>query len=349
MRKKLIELKIVSKMRIAIHHALNSFSERWIEYCQEKNISYKIVNAYDSNIIEAVKDCDVFLWHHHHANYKDVLFAKQLLYSLQIAGIKVFPDFNTTWHFDDKVGQKYLLESIGAPMVPSHVFYSKQDALSWIEKSSFPKVFKLRGGAGASNVKLAHTKSEARKLVKKAFGKGFSQFDRCGYFKERLKKWRQGQDSLMGVFKGLARLFVTTDFAKMHSVEKGYIYFQDFMPNNSFDIRVVVVAGKYAMGERRMVRKGDFRASGSGVFDYSNIDPQIIKISFDIAKKLQLQSVAFDFIYNANKEPLIVELSFGFGTKGIKYCPGYWTNDMQWHEGKQIDFCGWMIDEIIKN
>ena len=53
-------------MKIAIHHRSGSFSDQWIEYCKEKSIDYKIVNAYDSNIIEQVKDCDAFMWHHHH-------------------------------------------------------------------------------------------------------------------------------------------------------------------------------------------------------------------------------------------------------------------------------------------
>ena len=109
-------------MKIAIHHTPGTFSDRWISYCEEKGIPYKIVDAYSSDIVKQVEDCDAFMWHHHHANYKDALFAKQLLYSLQIAGKKVFPDFNTGWHFDDKVGQKYLLEAIGAPLVTSYVF-----------------------------------------------------------------------------------------------------------------------------------------------------------------------------------------------------------------------------------
>ena len=81
-------------VKIAIHHSPGSFSERWIAYCEEKHIPYKIVNAYDSDIIKQVTDCTAFMWHHHHTNYKDALFAKQLLYSLQIAGKKVFPDFD---------------------------------------------------------------------------------------------------------------------------------------------------------------------------------------------------------------------------------------------------------------
>ncbi|MEN6353037.1 MAG: hypothetical protein ABFD02_06235 [Bacteroidales bacterium] len=94
-------------MKIAIHDSgKGSFSERWISYCKENNIDYKIVNAYNTNIVLELEDCDAFMWHHHHALYKDVLFARQLLYSLQISGKKVFPDFNTCWHFDDKLGQK---------------------------------------------------------------------------------------------------------------------------------------------------------------------------------------------------------------------------------------------------
>ena len=171
-------------MKIAIHHTpkSQSFSERWVGYCKKNNIDYKIVNAYDTNIIEQVADCDAFMWHYHHNNYKDALFAKQLLFSLQQAGKRVFPDFNTGWHFDDKVGQKYLLEAIGAPLVPSYVFYTKKEALKWVETTEFPKVFKLRGGSGASNVKLAKTKRDAQRLIKRAFGKGFAQRDFIYYY-----------------------------------------------------------------------------------------------------------------------------------------------------------------------
>ena len=175
-------------MKIAIHKGSNDFSDRWIKYCYNNSIPYKLVNAYDNNIVEQISDCTAFMWHHYHDDYRDCLFAKQLLYSLQKKGLKVFPNFNTTWHFDDKVGQKYLLEAINAPLVPSYVFYTKKDAIEWINKTTFPKVFKLRGGAGSANVKLAKHKNQAIKFVNKSFGKGFSQFDRLGNLKERYRK-----------------------------------------------------------------------------------------------------------------------------------------------------------------
>ena len=56
------------------------------------------------------------------------------MFSVEASGKKVFPDFNTVWHFDDKVGQKYLLEALDLPLVPTWVFYDKTEALQWADK-----------------------------------------------------------------------------------------------------------------------------------------------------------------------------------------------------------------------
>lgn len=334
-------------MKIAIHHSIGSFSDRWIEYCKQNNIQYKIVNCYDSNIIEQLKDCDALMWHHHQSVYNDVIVAKKLLFALEHAGVKVFPNFHTGWHFDDKVAQKYLLEAIDAPLVPSYVFYDIKEALDWAENTTYPKVWKLKGGAGAANVKLVRNKKEAVKLINKAFGKGFSQFNRLGNLKERYRKYKSGKDSLLGVAKGLGRLVIPTEFAKLQSREKGYVYFQEFIPDNKFDIRIVVIGGERAAGEKRYVRKNDFRASGSGDFNYEDIDLKAVEIAFDVSKRLNLQSVAFDFVLDSNKQPLIVEMSYGFGVEGISNAPGYWDSTLNWHEGK-FNPQGWMVEELVK-
>ena len=334
-------------MKIAIHHRPASFSDRWIAYCEKQGIDYKLVNAFDSDIIQQVSDCDVFMWHHHHGQFKDVLTAKRILFALEHAGVKVFPDFKTGWHFDDKVAQKYLLEAIGAPLVPSYVFYDKQEALQWANTTSYPKVFKLKGGAGSANVKLVKTYKEAKRLINKAFGKGFAQYDRFGAFKERLRKVKEGKAGLLEILKGIGRLFITTEFAKQQPPERGYAYFQDFIPNNDSDTRVVVIGGKFAAAEKRMVRKDDFRASGSGEFSYTDINIDFIEKALKISKKLKLLSAAFDFIQSENGEPLIVELSYGFGTAGIEASPGYWDAELNWHEGK-FNPQEWMLQALIK-
>lgn len=161
--------------------------QAWTEYCSANGIDYIIVNPYDNDIIEQIKLCDVFLWHHSQTNYRDLLFAKQLLFSLQQAGVKVFPDFNSGWHFDDKLGQKYLLETVGAPLVKSYVFYDKQEALSWARETQYPKVFKLRCGAASTNVRLVHSYRECRRVINKAFGRGCPPYNGCNLLKESVK------------------------------------------------------------------------------------------------------------------------------------------------------------------
>ncbi|WP_262250020.1 ATP-grasp domain-containing protein [Parapedobacter soli] len=336
----------MKSIKLAIHHRAGSFSEQWIAYCREKKIPFKIVNCYHSDIIQQLQDCDALMWHHDFTVYQDLLFAKELLFSIQHSGKKVFPDFHSTWHYDDKIGQKYLLESIGAPVIPTYVFYDKKSALTWIRDVTFPKVFKLKGGSGARNVRLVKNQRQARKLVNRCFGRGFSQYNKFGSIKERIRRFREGKAPFYRILTGIGRVFIVPEKARMVGAEKGYAYFQEFIPNNDYDIRLIVIGDK-AYGMKRMNRKNDFRASGSANFVYDPIPPRVLKIAFETSEKLKLQSVAFDFVYDEERNPLIVEISYCFGTKGSSKCPGYWDKDLNWYEG-QFDPQGWMVENLIK-
>lgn len=333
-------------MKIAIHHKKNGFSSKWIEYCENHNINYKIVNCYDSDIIDQLEDCDALMWHFNQGNPKDVLFAKQLLFAVESSGKKVFPDFNTAWHFDDKVGQKYLLEAIGAPLVASYVFYDKQKALKWVEETSFPKVFKLRRGAGSAHVKLAKNRLKAKKFIAKAFSRGFSQYDKIQNLKDRWYQYRNNKTGLWNLGKGMLRFAKTTELARIAGHEKGYVYFQDFIPENEFDIRVIVIDGK-AFAIKRLVRENDFRASGSGhiLFEKQHFDEKTIRLSFDIAEKIESQCLVIDYVFQ-DKQPMIVELSYGFDKDAYYSCKGYWDDELNWHEGS-FDAQGWMVESLL--
>lgn len=335
-------------MKIAIHHRSGSFSERWIEYCKKNKINYKLVNAFDNDIIQQVKGCDAFMWHHHHGQFKDVLTAKKILFSLEQAGIKVFPNFNTGWHFDDKVAQKYLLESIGAPLVPSYVFYDEEEAIAWAKKTTYPKVFKLKGGAGASNVELIRSSKDAEKKIHQAFSKGFSQFNKINNLNENIRKLKNGNGSILGVVKGVGRLLIEPHYSRIQAPERQYIYFQEFIPNDGFDIRVVVI-GEKAVALKRLVRKNDFRASGSGnlVFENQNIDKRYIKLAFDVSSKLSSQCLSVDLIHSKKDEIFIVELSYGFPMNNfLDGASGYWDENLKWYEGKFNPY-EWMIKSLF--
>lgn len=331
---------------IGIHSVKGSFSDRWIAYCKAHSIAYKLVDCYGSDIINQLADCDALMWHFNHKGAKESKFAKQLLYAVESSGKKIFPDFRTVWHFDDKVGQKYLLEAYKAPLAPSVVFYDKKEAFNWAEETEFPKVFKLRNGAGSANVKLVKSKKQAKRLIKKAFGRGFKQYEGWSNLQERIRKYRIGKAKAWDVIKGIIRLLYTTEYARLNGNEMGYVYFQDFVPENEYDIRVVVVGDK-AYAIKRLVRENDFRASGSGyiLYEKENFDEETIRMAFDISNRLKIQCMAYDFIYQDGK-PLIVEISYGFSKEGYDPCTGYWDQAMKWYEG-QFDPYGWMVEDLM--
>src|SRR5215510_4135010 len=156
-------------VQLAIHPNAGSFSGRWIAYCDELKIPYRLVNCRDSDIIRQLASVDALLWHWNHLDSCAQLMARQVIMATEAMGVAVFPSTPTCWHFDDKVAQKYLLEAVGAPLVPTYVFYDLSEALQWIDGAVFPKVFKLRTGAGSLNVRLVHHAHEARTLAKQAF------------------------------------------------------------------------------------------------------------------------------------------------------------------------------------
>lgn len=333
-------------MRIAIHKSSWGFSPDWIAYCIKRNIEYKIVDCYSSSIVEDVADCDIVMWHHHHSIPKDVLFAKQLLFALQHSGKKLFPDFNTGWHFDDKVAQKYLLEALNAPLAKSHVFYTKKESVEWARQTSYPKVFKLRNGAGSTNVRLVKSLNQAIRLINKAFGRGFTSYDRLGDLQEFIRKYRNNLVGFLEVIKSIRRVFVSTLYAKTVGRHKGYILFQDFIEGNTFDIRVITI-GERAFAIKRMVRANDFRASGSGsiLYERSEIPEEYVKVAFETSARLNAGVVAYDFV-SMNSKPVIVEINYGYAHQSYFKCPGYWDKELVWHEGN-FNSAEWIIELMI--
>lgn len=322
-------------MKLAIHDAKGSFSDRWLEYCREHGIDAKVVDCRSSDIMTQLGSVDGLLWHWSHGIHSDLLMARSVLQAAETMRLKVFPGAQTCWHFDDKIAQKYLLEAVGAPMAPVRVFYDLDSAMEWIDRANFPQVFKLRRGAGSTNVQIVRDASHARGLARTMFGGGFKPV--AGYFQDMSTKVRKARKrrEVWGTIQRLPRTLAGIYRSKREMVpERGYLYMQEFMPGNSFDTRVTVI-GDRAFGFTRNVRPNDFRASGSGSIDYdrSRVQPQCLQIAFEVASKLQSQSMAFDFVNDPQGKPVILEISYAYQAKAVYDCGGFWDRSLNWHEG----------------
>lgn len=321
--------------QLAIHHREGSFSDRWIAHCAQQGIPYKVVNCLDSDIMKQLSSSSALLWHWSHGDPREQLVAHSVITAAEAMGVKVFPGSSTCWYFDDKIAQKYLLEAIKAPLVPTYVFYDLEETLLWIDRASFPKVFKLRKGANSNNVRLVRSAIEARALARRAFSSGFSPVPHYGKDAPTRYRLAKRRGDLWNVVKRIPKVLTTIRNKKrMMGREKGYAYFQDFIPNNDFDTRVTVI-GDRAFAFTRKVRPGDFRASGSGdrIYDTGRINKKCVEIAFDVTGKVRSQSMAFDFVLGEQQQPLILEVSYAYIPRVVYSCPGYWDSRLNWHEG----------------
>lgn len=343
----------MSGLRIAIHDRPGSFSDHWIAWCEREGIDHVVVDAHRSDIVPHLRErgCHGLMWHWHHNDFAAQLFARQLTLALERGGIAVFPSVDTAWHFDDKVAQKYLFEAVRVPSVPSAVFYRPDAALAWLRAQEFPLVFKLRGGAASQNVRLVRDVDEAERLVRRAFGSGFPPVDPYAIARQQLWSYRRDAKTLKGLLRVpyyylRAILGVKPRNAGLRPPERGYLYVQEFIEGNDFDDRFVVVGDRcYAM--RRFVRKGDFRASGSGVksFDRRLFSERALRIAFDAAAKVGAQSMAIDVVYRGDGEPLVVEASYAFVTDLFD---GYFDRELVWHEGASVPQEA-MIEDFVRS
>lgn len=335
-------------IKLAIVNRPGSYSDYWIKYCKENQINYKSVNAYDNDIINQVSDCDGFLWHYLHYSPADMNFAKQLLFSLQQSGKVVFPDFFTGWHFDDKLGQKYLFEAHHIQAATAYAFFNKAEALQWANNASFPKIFKLRGGAGSYNVLMAHNKQEAIRLIRRSFGKGYKSYSKSRHLVEITKGFFKGNASLRDILSAIYHLFKTSGTDKM-PVQREYCYFQEFIPNDGFDYRIEVCGDK-CIAMVRYSRKGDFRASGghNDHFEKELIPADVIRFAFEVTNKLQLQACALDIVRHKETGALyLVEISYCYGVDQDEFDHGYWDINAEWHN-EPFNGCDWMIEKVIR-
>lgn len=328
-------------MKVAIHQNKEIFNHSttwdkvWIDYCCEQDINYEIVDCFSDDIIEKLKDFDILLWHFSHFSLQEMGFARTILMSAKKMGLKVFPDYNTSWHFDDKIAQSYLLEAINIPIPKAWTFYTLKSSIEFFENDCvYPIVAKLKSGSGSNNVQMLENKDKAIKYAKKMFGKGLNPSPNLMFKTISNVRTSQSLKTFVARFRRIPDFIESLKNAKEFNNERGYVSLQEFIPNKGYDLKVVVVNNKLSF-LARYVRKGDFRASGGGSISYEKelITTEVRKIAFKISDELNFQCMGYDFVIDTRtNEPKIIEISYGFSHLAQMDLDGYWDKDDNWHD-----------------
>ena len=328
-------------MRIAVHlenhmHK-DSYSTRWVSALKERKIDVKKVGLRSGRAIKKVEGCDGVMWHWYH-NPDDKQVAPKILFTIEsVLGIPVFPNFNTSWHFDEKIAQHYFFDAADVPKIPTWIFWSFSEAEGFIEECSYPIVLKLSVGAGSSNIFRIDNKKAARRIIRKLFKRGLFPYTMNEFEPQKFPK--NINDALKFVIRGMDALkyIFLQQYPRLphyYMPQKNYAYFQKFLPDNKNDIRITVI-GNRAFGFIRYNRPNDFRASGSGYIDFdpNNIPVEAVTIAQSISHKYKFQSMAYDFLRDEENNILLTEISYGYADWAVHKCPGYWDRKLRWFEG----------------
>jgi len=271
-------------------------------------MAVRLLDFRSSKDFMQIGGCDAAMWHWYHVP-DDKRVAPRILSAIDHAfHLPIFPNLKTCWHYDEKLSQHYLLDALRVPRVKTWVFWDYAQAIAFLEGAQYPLIFKLSVGAGSANVLRFKSAHQARQKIDQIFGEGILPYT----FDEPPAQphWY---------------------YPKQHN----YAYFQEFLANNSHDIRITVI-GDRAFGFLRQNREGDFRASGSGRVEYDpeKIPQEALEIAFEVSRKCDFQCMAYDFLRDTEGKVRLNEFSYGFVNRAVYECPGFWNPRLEFHPGQ---------------
>jgi len=280
-------------------------------------ITLDIFNHKDRQVLLEGK-WDAFIWRAKHDPLIRNL-AKRFIYLFdKELGVKTFPSWDSYWLYDDKIAQYYLMRQKNVRTPKTNIFFNLDEAMQFLSTAEYPLVYKCPSGAGSANVGFLKNRAKAERYATKAIRKGVKT-----YFKE--------------------------DF------QKGYVYFQEYLRNNTGDYRLVCHKNKRIDGYFRDANKEGF-ASGSGKYNFDDMPEELLLFVADAHQKLGNKLVmSYDVLKNNEVEWVVTEMSVVFGDldswSGDTPIPNYTINPdstfskVQNKENDHIFFINFLLKE----
>jgi len=247
----------------------------WTKYerfLQNNHIPYEYYDIHKSDWLATSTRLDVIIWASEGV-VPEIEEQKRKIFILEkYCGKACFPSFETLMWSEDKIYQYEWMRLFEFPIVETFISHSAAEALEKIRYLDYPLVTKIPVGAGSLGVEIVENKKQAETIIKQAFS-------------------RVGRPSYWPYFR-----------------QKDYIYFQKFIPNAGYDLRVIAVGNK-VFGYYRDVPLGEFRASGMGLVRKGSLPEDAIHLAMQVIKKLDLVIAAVDMLQTSDGSFHIIEMS----------------------------------------
>lgn len=162
------------------------------------------------------------------------------------------------------------------PIPKTIIYESKQCFQKSMELIQLPIIAKSSLGSGAKGVKIIYTKKELEKYSNICFGSGYNR-----------------------------------PLADYRDKEWGYLILQEYIENIR-EYRVIKIGESWFAHEKIAGENG--LHSGSGNAAWIIPEDKLLNFCFNIAKKLNISTAAFDIFQTPKKEYLVNEIQYWFGS-----------------------------------
>lgn len=253
-----------------------AYYPKYERFLKNNNISYSYYDPYRSNWMEEAEKYDLIVWHtDSDPSTQDIAEGK--IHVLEKMGKSCLPSYEEIWSYENKIRAHYLYKLHKLPAIPTFVSHSKSEVIDYLKSAKYPLISKISTGSASFGVDKLDNYAQAKKVVDQVF---------C--------------------YKGKETYF-------KYSSQKDYVYFQDFIEDATYDLRVMSV-GDDLFGYYRYPNKGDFRASGAGNYEKKEIPNEALELAYQVKEKFGSSFLATDFVYSEKlKKFLIIESSIFIG------------------------------------
>jgi glutathione synthase/RimK-type ligase-like ATP-grasp enzyme len=190
-------------------------------------------------------------------------------------GKTCYPSAAQALLYEDKCFEAYVSTVCDLPFAKTYISHRKEDALAMLESARYPLVSKVNQSSGSMGIEVVRTPRKAKRIVRQAFS-------------------RTGRSVHVPWFR-----------------QKNYVYFQDFVPNDGYDVRVILV-GDRAFGYYRKVPKGDFRASGMGVVEKRGLPEEAVRVALEVRRYVRGPQLVVDMVHGLDGRYTIIEFTLFF-------------------------------------
>lgn len=253
----------------------------------------KIITINDLMDIDFAQDDTVIYTSNDEENIR--LYLRDVMYFIN-KKCRILPNYNMLLSHENKGFQHLLRTELGFGNLRGNYFFDLDDS-----KLPMPKVMKTVSGAGSSGVFLARNKGDLSSIKNKYFD--VSHKRKAIKLQRRLKLKK-------------------SEFSIYNYRHKGFKLFveQEFVPNLSNDFKVLVFGDRY-YGLKRTIRKNDFRASGSGLFEYIKPPVEVLDFARSIFEKLGNPYASLDIAQSSDGCYLIEFQGTNFGPLALLKSP----------------------------